>query len=75
MTKPDQMVQQHILEHESRLKHVDELIERVRAGGGTAEQLAEAEQERDQLSGRVEAFKLKPPEQWPEEEFEKTAPW
>ena len=79
MTKLDQMVQQHILEHQSRLKHVDELLERAHAGaaktgGEAAEKVAEAKRERDQLSSRVEAFKLKPPEQWSEEEFERTGP-
>ncbi|MDZ7596447.1 MAG: hypothetical protein U0932_17550 [Thiobacillus sp.] len=76
-----QLVQQHILEHESRLKHVDELLERARkdfaqAGGGdTDEELAGLKLERDQLSSRVEAFKLKPPEQWSStEEFEKNRP-
>lgn len=79
MTKLNRMIQQHILEHESRLKHVDELIERAqtgaaKTGSGAAEQLVEAKRERDQLSSRVEAFKLKPPDQWSEEEFERTGP-
>lgn len=74
----NQLVQQHILEHESRLKQVDELIDHAQAGmtktGGAAEQLADVKRKRDQLSGRVEAFKLKPLDQWSEEEFEKTGP-
>ena len=79
MTNMNQLVQQHIIEYQSRLKHVDELIERgqavaIKAGVGAAEQLAEAKRERDQLSSRVESFKLKPPDQWSEEEFEKTGP-
>jgi hypothetical protein len=79
MTKLNQLVRQHILEHELRLKHVDELIERAqqgaaKAGGGAAEQLADVKRERDQLSSRVEEFKLKPPDQWSEEEFERTGP-
>ncbi len=80
MTKLDQLVQQHILEHETRLKHVDELLERARNGitqaGGreTDEPLAGLMQERDTLSRRVEEFKLKPPGQWSKEEFEKTGP-
>ncbi len=80
MTKLNQMIQQHILEHESRLKHVDELLERARAGAakktgaGEAEQLEGAKRERDELSSRVEAFKLRPPDQWSPEEFERTGP-
>ncbi len=72
-TKLNQLIQQHILEHESRLKHVDELLERAQAGV-TAEQLADVKRERDQLSSRVEELKLKPPGQWSQEEFEKTGP-
>ena len=78
--KMNQLIQQHILEHEMRLKHVDTLLERAqqgiaRTGGGdAAEQLAHAKAERDKLAGRVEEYKVKPPEQWSEAEFEKTGP-
>jgi hypothetical protein len=80
MTQLNRLVEQHILEHESHLKHLDELIERAeekisKTGGGEAEELlAKMKLERDQLSSRVEEFKLKPPDQWSEEEFEKTGP-
>jgi len=79
MTQLNRMIQQHILEHQSRLKHVDELLERAqqktaKAEGDAAEQLAHAKQERDKLSSQVEEFKLRPPDQWSEEEFEKTGP-
>jgi len=79
MTQLNRMIQQHILEHQSRLKHVDELLERAqqkgtKTEGDAAEQLAQAKQERDKLSSQVEEFKLRPPDQWSEEEFEKTGP-
>jgi len=79
MTKLNQLIQQHILEHESRLKHVDELLERAQAGvaqtgGAAAGQLADVKRERDQLSSRVEELKLRPPGEWSKEEFEKTGP-
>jgi hypothetical protein len=77
MTQLNRLIQQHILEHESRLKHVDELLERAQEraqAGDAAEQLAKAKRERDKLSGRVEELKLRPPDQWSEEEFEKTGP-
>lgn len=78
-TKLNQLIQQHILEHESRLKHVDELLERAQAGmvqtgGAAAAQLADVKRERDQLSSRVEELKLRPPGQWSKEEFEKIGP-
>ena len=79
MTELNQLVQQHILEHESRLKHVDELLQRAQQGvaktaGSEAEQLASIKQERDRLAGHVETLKVRPPEQWTEEEFEKVGP-
>ena len=81
MTKMNQLIQQHILEHESRLKHMDELLERAqqgvaKTGGGdaAAEQLARAKAERDKLASRVEEYKVKSPDQWSEAEFEKTGP-
>jgi len=80
MTKMDQLIQEHIREHEMRLKHVDSLLARAqqgiaKAGGGdAAEQLARAKAERDKLAGRVEEYKVKPPDQWSEAEFEKTGP-
>jgi len=80
MTTLDERVQQHILEHESRLKHVDELLERTQHGiaktGGidTAAQLASAKAERDKLFSRIEEYKQRPPDQWSEEEFERKGP-
>lgn len=58
----DELVHQHILEYESRLKHMDELLARAHgagsaAGGEDAEQLANAEHERDELAGRLETLR------------------
>ena len=78
MNQLNRMIQQHILEHESRLKHVDELLERaqqkIAKEEDAAEQLAKAKQERDKLSSQVEEFKVRPPDQWSEAEFERTGP-
>ena len=78
--KMNQLIQQHILEHEMRLKHVDTLLERAqsgiaKAGGGdAAEQLASAKAERDKLAGHVEEYKQRPTGQWSEAEFENKGP-
>ncbi len=78
--KMNHLIQQHILEHEMRLKHVDTLLERAQhgiaqAGGGdTAEQLARAKSARDKLSSQVAQYKQRPPEQWSEAEFENKGP-
>ena len=80
MTKLDQLIQQHISEHEMRLKHVDTLLERAQqgiaktGGGDVAEQLTSAKAERDKLSSQVEEYKQRPPGQWSEEEFERKGP-
>ena len=78
--KMNHLIQQHILEHEMRLKHVDTLLERAQHGvaktssGDTAEQLARAKAARDELSSQVEQYKQRPPEQWSEAEFESKGP-
>lgn len=79
MSKLNLLVQQHILEHESRLKHVDELLERARGdvgktGGEAAVELESMKQERDQLTRQVEALKQRPAEAWSGEDFEKFGP-
>lgn len=77
-SKLNHLIHQHILEHESRLKHVDELLERAQSGtahsGDAAEQLAQAQQARAQLARQIETCKLRPPEQWSEKDFEQTGP-
>jgi hypothetical protein len=77
MSKLNQLVQQNILEHQSRLKRVDELLERAqavvaKAEGDEAAQLAEVKRERDQLSSRVEEYTRRPPQSG--EDFEKFGP-
>jgi hypothetical protein len=81
MTQIEQMVEQHIREHESRLGHLDELLQRARRaaertpeGGETSARLAELERERDRLAVRVDELKLKSLDDWQEEEIERSGP-
>ncbi len=81
MHKLNQLVQQHISEHESRLKHLDELMDRahqaLRKGNhpqDLAQQLATLKQERDKLSGHLETLRSKAPEDWRTEEIEQAGP-
>ncbi len=81
MTEITHLIEQHILEHESRRQHIDELLERVgKKTRGTAvgqEISAELEgltQERDKLVGRLDEFKQKSAEEWEKEELEKAGP-
>lgn len=75
------LIQQHILEHEMRLKHVDTLLERAQSGiaksgsSDAAEQLASAKAERDKLAGRIDEYKVKPPINGPRPNSKRPAPW
>ncbi len=81
MTDITHLVEQHILKHESRRQHVDELLERVgkEAGGAAVGQEISVElegltQERDRLVGRLDELKQKSAEEWEKEELEKAGP-
>jgi hypothetical protein len=75
----ERMVHQHILEYESRLKHMDELLARVHAAGvptagEDAEQLAGVLRERDALSGQLDTLRQQPPPTTSSEAFETYGP-
>jgi uncharacterized protein YgbK (DUF1537 family) len=79
MTNVTRMAEQHMLEYESRQKHVDELLERVRektaAGAAHSDiraRLEKLEKEQDRLIVRLDEFKLKDRENWREEAIEKS---
>lgn len=81
MTGIDHLVEQHILEHESRLKHIDELLERAeKAVGDEAErgqlsaELTVLKRDREELSGLIEKIKQDPAEYWQKKAFEKAGP-
>ena len=76
MTNLEQLVSQHITEYESRLKHVDEQIEQVKA---VAEEpldpeLREMISERDRLANHVEQMKLRSLDDWDSEELSMSGP-
>ncbi len=79
MTHPriDEMIRQHILEHEARLKHIDELMgqahEKANHPDARAE-LSELKGKRELLASQVAELKQKPREQWHESELEKAGP-
>jgi len=75
----NQMAEQHILEFESRQKHVDEMLGRVREKTtGRPERsdlrarLQELETEQDRLGAWVDDLKLKDLDNWREEEIERS---
>ena len=76
-----QLVEEHIREYESRLIHMDELLERARkvAGERTEDsemrtQLADLEWERDKLASHIDKLKLKSLDDWRKEEIDKAGP-
>lgn len=81
MTDINHMMQQNVIEYESRLKHFDNLIERAHKGVGKNPEHAEIrdslerlKQERDRFSGWIEKLRLKPLGNWRVEEIEMAGP-
>jgi hypothetical protein len=81
MTEYDKLTNQHIIEYESRLKHIDELMERARkraeAVPGEPEvskQLAQVMQDREKLASGLEELKSKVGEDWHEKDIERAGP-
>ncbi|MES9937084.1 MAG: hypothetical protein ABW120_16540 [Sedimenticola sp.] len=81
MTSENLLVEQRIREYESRLKHLDEMIEKAATGVGEAQahdeikaKLKQIQKERDKLESHYEQMKLTPGENWEVEEIEKSGP-
>ena len=70
MTDINKVVEQHILEHQSRLNHIDELLQRAgeaeegAAGKEPSEELTALKRDRDELSERLDDIKKDPAEYW-----------
>jgi hypothetical protein len=79
MTKYSHLAEQHILEFESRLKHIDELLARANkdvTGQGREfdSELKELTSKREELAGHLEKMRQKSREEWEEKEIEKAGP-
>mgnify|MGYP001827470293 FL=1 len=78
MTNIDNLAERHIAEYESRLMHMDELVQRVSdpggAGQGLDSELQALIKERDRLASHVEQMKLRSLEDWDEEELALAGP-
>ena len=81
MTTVDKLAEQHIIQHESHLKHIDELLERAEKGveevSASSEingQLREVRQQREKLLNHIEELKRKTREEWQEEKIEDVGP-
>ena len=81
MTTVDKLVEQHILQHESHLRHIDELLERAEKGVSKVSEpseingkLKEVRQQREKLLSHIEELKRKTHEEWQEEKIEDVGP-
>ena len=81
MTDSNDLIEQHIVEYESHLKHIDEMLSRahehVASGAAPAEaekELQELKGEREKLADHLSEMKRKGPEDWEEETFERAGP-
>lgn len=81
MTHINELIEQHIREHESRLKHIDELLQRTRRKVADQQQenkaigaeLEEAKRDREQLYEHIQAVKQSP-QYWSKNALEKAGP-
>ncbi len=76
MNNLEHLVEQQIRHYESRLKHVDELLERAESSGHE-EVTASAKAirpKRDEMESHLDEMRLKSLDDWREEEIEKAGP-
>lgn len=74
MSDINHQIEQHILEYESRLEHIDELFERAGRMAGEATELEGLKQEREKLAATVTTMRQKSAEEWEEEELAQAGP-
>lgn len=74
MTNINHQIEQHILEYESRLGHINELLVRADQAVGETAELAGLKQERDKLAGKLGEIKQKSAEEWEKEELAAAGP-
>ncbi|MEJ2180163.1 MAG: hypothetical protein P8Y28_06910 [Gammaproteobacteria bacterium] len=65
MTKFDKLAEQHIAEHEARLKHIDELMQEAERAGDeeSKTELTELKEKQTEMGDYIEELKEKSPEQ------------
>ena len=81
MTTKEQLIDQHIREYESRLKHIDELYERAHKATEhlddehqTRSELKEYATQRSELQQHADDVKTMPVSNWREETIQKAGP-
>jgi hypothetical protein len=81
MTTKDQLIEQHIREYESRMKHIDELFERAQQAAGQGSKAQDAESrlqefaaQRALLQQTTEHIRSLPLDNWREETVRNAGP-
>ncbi len=81
MTTKEQLIEQHIREYESRLKHIDELYARAHEATDHLEddhevraELKDIDEKRGELKQKAEALKSLPASNWREETIRSAGP-
>jgi hypothetical protein len=74
MTSISHQVEQQILEYESRLEHIDELLQRADKAVGKTAELEGLRQERNKLAGTLGEIRQKTAEEWEAEELAQAGP-
>lgn len=80
MTTENQLLEQHIREYQSRMRHIDELMERAQKGvtdqpaEGVHEELEHVRLQREKLATLYDELKLPSTEEWRKEEILKSGP-
>ena len=64
MTNQEHRAESHVLEHEARLKHIDELMAKAEGTEAVAEELAELKAERAKLAESLEEMRKHSEEEW-----------
>lgn len=81
MTSREQLIEQHIVQYESHLRHIDEMLRRAnehvdagKAPAGAAEELHELKGEREKLAEDLSRMKRRGPEDWENEALTRAGP-
>ncbi len=76
MSEKEHLINQHILEYESRLKHIDELLEKTKhtADESHNQELAQIKDKREKLSQYLSEAKKLSVENWQKEEINMAGP-
>lgn len=74
MTSEEHLINQHILEYESRLKHLDELLKEAEKSSKQTEELNRIKEKRNELRNYVDSVKSVSLDHWEEDTIKSAGP-